>query len=106
MKNLNLTIAAGTITAILSASSLGLAAESRTAKATGVDTPVQELVVDQQITRSEARNLIKSYLKEKGKKQRVGKVMPTAEGWKVTVTTLQKSPIRKYVVNSATGEIS
>ena len=105
MKNLDMTLAAGTIAAILSASSLGLA-DTVTARATGVATSTQELVVDHQITRSEARKLIKSYLKENGKRQRVGKVMPTAEGWKVTVTTLQKSPIRKYVVNSATGHIS
>jgi len=64
--------------------------------------------IDKKITRSDAKNIVKEYLKSKNKhkKLRVGKIRKVRDSWKVEVVAANRIPVLTRYVNNKTGEIT
>ena len=95
---------------LMAATMLGAPATAHDVKSAALTdvAPVGELVgTPLNLTRVGARSVVGQYLKDLGKSRlRVGDIQNSRDGWKVTVTTLQRLPVKKYLVNKDSGKLS
>ncbi|MCF6214734.1 MAG: hypothetical protein L3J58_01015 [Emcibacter sp.] len=75
---------------------------------TNVSQSVQAINIDKKISKSDAKTIMKDYLKSKKayKKLSVGDIIKQRDGWKVRITNNQKLTVATTYVNSKTGEIT
>lgn len=75
---------------------------------TNVYQSVQAINVEKNISKSDAKTIMKDYLKSrKGyKKLSVGDIIKQRDRWKVRITNNQKITVATTYVNSKTGEIT
>lgn len=78
------------------------------ASATETTTAAEPMVMAAaQISRTDARQLVRAYLKEEGKRGlRVGSTVRGMGTWIVTVTSNQGMPVYKIIVDAVSGELS
>ncbi len=73
-----------------------------------VDQVIKSVNADNKVSKSEARKIIKEYLKSKDafKKLKVGQVQKYRNNWKVDITSLNKIRVLAAYVDDKTGEIT
>ncbi len=69
---------------------------------------IQAVNADGDISRSDAKKIVKAYLKSNKayKKLKVGKVVKEQDNWKVLITTNRNARVLTSFINDKTGEIT
>lgn len=95
------------ITVMVSVSSISTAFASEIVS-DNVTQMIQSANSDDKVTRSEARKIIKAYLKSKeGHQQlRLGKITKLRDKWQIDITSLTKIKVLATYVNDKTGKIT
>ncbi len=75
---------------------------------TTVNQSVQAINIEKNISKADAKTIMKDYLKSKKayKKLSVGDITKQRDRWKVRITNSQKVTVATTYVNSKTGEIT